>query len=361
VRVHDRSSVMAASVGSAALGHRDLYDLDLDGTLETVFVTPPTFAATRGRTLDPDLHLPHIEEWGAGYTRQLPGGMTVGADVVHRNFLDRPALVETNGRYEGNVFVGYADETFNETYLVTNNRWNWPSCTSLDFSMTKRSARVQAIASYVRQWRHIGGTWQPHDPASFVQPSAFANDRGIGSTTAALSAPVDANSLTGIHMAQRTTSSGQWQDHIIRAGVTYFAPWQLILASSYSFQSGTWSGPIVTRLAAPDPAFGPTNVRLSNGRVVSNPLATNLRFAFSNRGEGQTTTPDVHMWNLRVGRRFVLRAVKLDAALDLFNATNNAADTGFVLGANQTYNTVYNQTTFRQLPRSGQISLRVSF
>ena len=48
---------------------------------------------------------------------------------------------------------------------------------------------MQALASYVRQWRHIDGTWQPNDPASFIQPDAFANDTGIGSSTGTASAP----------------------------------------------------------------------------------------------------------------------------------------------------------------------------
>ena len=360
-RIHDRPSQVAGSVGSTTLGQRDLYDADLNGTFETVLVTPSTFVVTRGRTIDSNLHVPFIDEWGSGYTRQLAGRVSVGVDLVHREYKDRPALVETNGRYDGNVFLGYADETFNETYLVTNNRWNRPVYTSLELSLTKRSSRVQTIASYVRQWRHMGGTWQPHDPASFIQPSAFANNRGIGSATGGLSAPTDANSLSGTHMTQRSTASGQWQDHAVRMGATYAGPWSLIIASSYTFQSGAWSGPIVTRLAAADPAFGPGRITLSNGRSVTNPLATLIRFAYPTRGGGQLTTPDFHAWSVRAGRRFVIRGFKLDAAIDLFNATNNGADLSFLSGANQQYNPLFGQTTFRQLPRSAQVFVRASF
>ena len=361
VRVHDRPSQMAAPVGSVALGQRDFYDVDANGTLETVFVTPPTAAVTRGRTIDEDLHLPFIQEWGAGYTRQLAGRASIGVDLVRRDYRDRATLVETNGRYEGSRFVGYLDESFNETYLTANNEWNWPVYTSLELSLTKRSARIQGIASYVRQWRHMEGTWQPHDPASFIQPSAFANDRGIGPTFGLLAAPLDANSLSGSHMAFRTTATGQWQDHAVRGAVSYAGPWGLLVASSYTFQSGVWSGPIVTRIASADPAFGPSMITLSNGRAVLNPLATNIRFAYPNRGEGQLTTPDFHAWNLRVGRRFAVGGVKLDAALDVFNATNHDADLGYQTGANQDFNPVFGLTAFRQLPRSAQIALRVAF
>jgi hypothetical protein len=33
------------------------------------------------------------------------------------------------------------------------------------------------------QWRHLAGTWQPNDPASFIRPDAFPNRKGNGSTT----------------------------------------------------------------------------------------------------------------------------------------------------------------------------------
>jgi Carboxypeptidase regulatory-like domain/TonB dependent receptor len=361
VRVHDQPATMAPSVGNVAVGQRDLYDVNLDGTFETVFVTPATFALTSGRTLDPDLHQPFVREWGTGFTRQLGGSIAVGVDVLRREFRDRPGLVETNGRYEGNVFRGYIDEAFNESYRVTNNTWNWPVYTSLELSATKRTATLQGIVSYVRQWRHMGGTWQPHDPASFIQPAAFANVRGIGSPTGTTAAPTDANSLSGTHMTQRSTASAQWQDHAVRLGVTCSGPWALLIASHYTFQSGAWSGPIVTRIAAADPAFGPTTVTLSNGRVVTNPLATVIRFARSDRGEGQLTTPDLHSWNLRVGRRFSWGRVTWDGGLDLFNVTNNGADLSFQSGGNQTYSPLYGVTMFRQLPRSAQISLRTTF
>jgi hypothetical protein len=360
VRVHDQPGIVT-TIGNPSLGQRDLYDLDLDGTFETVFVTPPTSSATANRTNDPGLHQPSVREWGAGGSRQLRGAMTANVDFVRRRFADRPTLVEINGRYSGSVFIGYANEAFNEVYTATNNEWNTPVYSSLDLSVTKRTERLQALASYVRQWRHIDGTWQPNDPASFIQPQAFANHTGIGSSTGTASAATDANSLSGTQMTQSSTASAQWQDHVVHVGVTYTGPLALLLASSYTFQSGAWSGPIVTRVASPDPAFGPTTVRLSNGRVVTNPLATTIRFAYSTRGEGQLRTPDLHAWNLRAGRRFTSGRVKLDASLDVFNVTNNGADLGFQSGANQQYNPLFGSTTYRQLPRSAQVVLRASF
>ncbi|MBI2220403.1 MAG: TonB-dependent receptor [Acidobacteria bacterium] len=360
VRVHDQPGLVTTT-GNPSLGQRDLYDLNGDGTFETVFVTPPTAAAIANRAIDPDLHQPFVQEWGAGLSRQFEGSVAVNVDFVNRRFVDRPTLVESNARYDGGVFTGYADERFNDFLLATNNRWNTPVYSSLELSLTKQTARVQALASYVRQWRHIDGTWQPGDPAAIIQPNAFANDKGIGSSIGTATANFDTNSLSGYHMTQVVTASAQWQDHVARAALSLTGPWALLFSTNYTFQSGTWSGPTITRIAAPDPAFGPPTVRLPNGRVVSNPLATTLRFAYPTRGEGQLRTPNLHAWNLRAGRRFAIGTVKVDADLDVFNVTNNGADLGFEFLANQTFNPFFGHTTFRQSPRSAQIVIRASF
>ncbi len=359
-RVHDQPG-LTTSTGNPSVGQRDLYDFDGDGTFKTVFVTPPTTGAIVNRTIDPGLHQPYVQEWGGGVSRQFAGGIVANLDVTRRRFVDRPSMVETNGLYEGRVFAGYQNEAFNEIYQATNNRWNTPVYSSLELSATKRTVRVELIASYVRQWRHLDGTWQPNDPAAFIQPDAFANDKGIGSTTGSAASPTDANSLIGYHMTQPVTGSAQWQDHVARAAAAVTAPWGLLLAANYTFQSGTWLGPIVTRIAAFDPAFGPATVKLSNGRVVSNPLATVIRFAYPTRGQGQLRTPNLHVLNLRAGRRFALRRVKLDASLDVFNVTNHGADLGFEFLSNQTFNPSFGHTADRQLPRSAQIVLRAAF
>ncbi len=360
VRVADQPGLVT-TLGTASLATHDLYDLNLDGSFETEFFTPATFAVTPNHRLDSNLHQPFVREWGAGYSKQLGGGASASVDYLHRLYLGRPTEVETNGLYNGSVFAGYKDPNFNEIYVATNNSWNTPVYDSLEFSMTKRTSRLQGVASYVRQWRHIDGTWQPNDPASFIQPGAFANDAGIGSTTGTSSAPTDANSLSGTQMTQRGTSSAQWLNHAVRTGASYTGPWALLIAADLTIQSGIFSGPVVTRVAAADPTFGPATVTLSNGRVVTNPLATVIRFAGATRGDNQLTTPVYSALNLRVGRRFAFPRLKFDAALDVFNITNNGADLSFQSGANQTYNVLYGTTTFRQLPRSAQIQLRASF
>jgi hypothetical protein len=360
VKVHDQPSSTSLSVGSVSLGSRDQFDLNLDGVFETTLVTPATLAITPARSVDPDLHQPFVQDWGTGYTQQFHGRVTAGVDFVRRDYRERPTFLETNGRYDGSVFTGYSNEAFNQIYLITNNRWNTPVYTSTEFSITKRTDRIQAVGSYIRQWRHLDGTWQPNDPASFIQPAAFANDRGIGSPSGSTASTDDSNSLSGSNMTQSATGSAQWQDHVARIGATYNAPWRLLLSGSYTFQSGAWSGPVVSQVPA-DPAFGPSTLTLSNGRVVTNPLATAIRFTFPTRADGQRQTPRLHVLNVRIGRQFVVNHLKLDAAFDLFNVTNNDADQSFMSGANQIYNPLFGLTNNRQLPRSAQALLRVAF
>src|SRR5262249_46375743 len=146
---HDQPVATGTSVGVPTLGQQNLYDLNLDGVFETALYTPPTFAITPGRSIDPEFHQPFIQEWGVGYAKQLPSRLTASVDVVHRDFRDRTTAVETNSRFDGNVFAGYLDEAFNQTYKVTNNRWNWPVYTGLELALTAQTARLQAIASYV--------------------------------------------------------------------------------------------------------------------------------------------------------------------------------------------------------------------
>src|SRR6185295_14567509 len=110
----------------------------------------------------------------------------------------------------------------------------------LDITLAGQGGRVQWIASYNHQWRHVAGTWVPNDPASFIQPGAFPNDKGIGNTKGPLSVPVESNSLSGTYMA----GSGQWRDNVASVAANAVAPWGIRVSPVLLFQSGLWSGPI---------------------------------------------------------------------------------------------------------------------
>jgi outer membrane receptor for Fe3+-dicitrate len=232
------------------------------------------------------------------------------------------------------------------------------------------------IAGYTRSWDNLDGTWVPNDPASFIQPNAFPNDTGIGTIRGNEQGPTNnAGSLSGT----ADTRSPSWQKHAFRSGASYLlTKWDVQLATNLVILSGPYSGPIVTRIAAPDPAFGPATITLANGRVVSNPLATTIRFcgasslpcsADPTRGAGQIKAPNLIIWNARFGKDFRLGgARRFTGAIDIINLLNHDADQQFQTGGNQLFSPNYaiaadgsfvGQT--RQPPRSFQISFRFQF
>ena len=353
------------SAGGTPIGQTEFY-FNPDGT---PFGAPQPIPAptlqNSNQIVDPNRHQPFIDEWILGYRRQLPGQLSLDASFIRRYYEDRPANVETNGIYTGGVFSGFKNVNQNQIYLVTNNTWNTMVYSGFEVSAAKRTSRLNLLAGYTRGFQHLDGTWIPNDPASFIQPGAFPNDMGIGSIRGnEQSATNNSGSLSG----SADTRSPSWQKHAFRAGAAYNAPWDLTLASNLVFLSGPYSGPIVNKIAAADPQFGPPTVTLSNGRTVANPLSTTIRFAYGTRGDGQIKAPNLIIWNIRVGRTFRVGADRLNLALDIINVLNHDADQLFQSGGNQLYSPNYAiapdgsfRGLTRQPPRAAQISIRFDF
>ncbi len=338
------------TAGTNVAGFRDEYDLDLNGSFETVFRTPGGSTLAANRSFDPDRHQGFVDEWIVGYRTELPGAFTLDISYIDRAYKDRPALIEINQIYNGTVWAGLVDPTQNSISLVTNNRWNSLDYQGLEFTATKQTSKFQFISTYTRAWNQIAGTWQPNDPAAFIQPNSFANNAGIGTVRGNTT-----NSLGG------DTRNRMWQRHQFRTGVTWSAPWKLRLSNTFTAQSGTPSGPITTNIAAPDPQFGPTTLTI-NGRLVSNPLATTTRFFYATRGEGQLWTPWLITWNARIGREFaVSEHSSFEVAADFFNITNRGAAQQFVTGGNQINGSNYGGLQNIQTPRTAQFSVRWKF
>lgn len=353
-RIHDAVSTGSDfTVGTNEPGVTDLYDLNLDGTFETSQFTPGVNSLMTNRYVDLDrFRQPVVDEGMVGFSQQLPGQLTVDASLVRRHYRDRGATIDVNGIYENGRFIGYRDESFNEVYKVTSNEYNTPIYTAFDVHFAKRTTRMQIVGGYTRQWRHIEGDWQPNDPAAIIQPDAFANDRGLG----AFFRPTT-SSLSGAD----STLASQWRDHAVRVMASVRMPFAMNFAVAYWGQSGPWSGPIVKRLSASDPAFGPPTVRLSNGRVVNNPLATTIRFAFPTRGEGQTRLPSVHAWNMKVTRDITWRRVTFRPGIEVLNVLNRRTFYDYLRNANQLYNPNVGRGNNPQLPRATQLSLSMTF
>jgi hypothetical protein len=135
-----------------------------------------------------------------------------------------------------------------------------------------------------------------------------------------------------------------------------------LFSASYTYQNGRYSGPVLTRISAADPQFGPPTVTLSNGRVVANPLATTSRFAYATRSDGQFELPALQYINFRVGKEFALpRSTKFAVNLDMFNLPNLGKYQGFLSGANLLYSSNYGLGGEVQPPRSFQLELRYIF
>ena len=132
-RMHEQPYAFSVPTGANnVVGSRTLYDVNLDGTFETEFVSPPRTTVSLNQ-VDPDKHMHFADEWIVGYRRQFPGQLTLDTSFVRRNWKDRPAFVDINGIYDGGVFSGYRDPTANAIYRITNNTWNW-LCTPVSSS-----------------------------------------------------------------------------------------------------------------------------------------------------------------------------------------------------------------------------------
>ena len=223
------------SAGGNPVGFTDYYDNDLNGTYETVLRSPPVTSAASNQVVDPHRHQPFIDEWIAGYRRQLPGQASLDVSFVHRAYKDRPANEEINGIYTNGVFSGFKDINQNQIYYVTNNIWNTMVYDGLEFTLTKRTRSLNLIAGYTRSWDNLDGTWVPNDPASFVQPNAFPNDTGIGTIRGNEQSPTNnAGSLSG----SADTRSPSWQKHAFRSGASYLMKWDVQLATNLVILSG---------------------------------------------------------------------------------------------------------------------------
>jgi hypothetical protein len=359
------NGTLVPTAGSSAAGYTDFYYSPTDGSFTRSIVQPSSTRLSSDRVLDPDRHQPYINEWMVGYQKQLPGQLAVDVSWVNRQYKDRPALVETNGIYDGGVFRGVIDPSQNLIFLNTNNQWNWFVYNGFEVTVSKRAKNLQILGSYGRNFQHIDGTWQPNDPASFLQPDAFANDKGLGTIRGTTgTGQAVSNSLSGTE----DTRSPSWQKHVLRLGGTYTAPFDVVVSASYSLQSGPYTGPVVTRLAAADPSFGPQTITKSNGQTMSNPLYSAIRFVGPTRGDGQLEADALQVLNLRFGKNFRFGNQKLEVAYDIFNALNGDTFQQFKSGGNQLYSANYGrnadgtmQGQSRQFARAGQLSVRFAF
>ena len=197
---------------------------------------------------------------------------------MKRSYQEMYARLEINGFWPSGPnqpFGGFGrvDPNRGLVYQQTNNTWSTLEWKAIEATIAKNmSNNFQVLIGINRQWQHFGGTWNPTDPARFIQPDAFPSTR-------LLYMPRGNNEDNSLPIANGTTVhtyGPTWQDYSLRFGGTYRAPWGVNLSASYTILAGPWSGAVVNELPANDPAlrmFGPASFTLPNGTVADQSAA----------------------------------------------------------------------------------------
>ena len=314
-------------------------------------------AALAALQFDKNLHQPFVDEFIAGFRKQFPGQLSVDLSGRRRYYKDQYGLVDINGIYPsgpGLPFGGFGLVDRNRGILLQerNNDWSQIVVTAVEAVVAKNmSHNLQAMVSLSRQWQHLDGTWNPTDPARFIQPDAFATNRQLPATAG----NADTNTLDG--GAGSTPAFAGFRPYAIRTVGQYLAPWGITLAGSYEVGAGDYTAPIVTRLSAADPRFGPALITLADGTRQPNPLATTIRFAYPTRGEGAVLNEPTRSLQLKIGREFVFGRHRFSPSLNIYNLLNSGANTQNADGANQQYNPAYLSGIQRLSARAFQLMI----
>jgi hypothetical protein len=353
---------------TGAVTTTDVY-FDKSGAQTTV-PTPPTRTVDPSLLFDPNLHQPWADEYVVGFRRQFSGQISVDVAATRRVYHDQFEMVDINGRYPSGpnqAFGGFGLVDPNQGIISreTNSDWTRVIVSNLEGTIAKNmSHNFQMVLSLTRQWQRLDGTWNPTDPARFIQPDAFPND---GDLSTQLFGNGDENTLDG----RGRESGAAYRPFSVRMASQYFAPWNLSIGASYVIQAGGYVGPVLTRLTAADARFGPSTIRLANGATQGNPLATTIRFcgaaslpcaANPTRADGQTINDTARYLQLKVGRVFRFGAGQsFEPALNIFNVFNTGAYTQWDTGANRLYSTTYLNVFNRHPPRAYQLSFAYRF
>src|SRR5262245_33848683 len=300
---------------------RELFDADGDGVFELTNVTPAGNPLVGALAFDPDVHQPFVDEVVLGFARQMKGQISLDISATRRVFKDGYGEVDINGFYPSGPnqpFGGFGRVDPNRGLFMQQTNAEWTDVVVTDFEAVlakNMSHNFQVIVTGTRQFQHLTGTWNPTDPAGFIQPSAFPNNRDLSRH---LFGNGDDQSLDG----GGRESGVAYRPYSVRMAGQYLAPKSFRVAATYVIQSGGYLGPVLVSSGA-DPVFGPGQVRLANGTTQPNPLATAWRFVFPTRSEGQVLNEATRYLQLNVGREFLLGGPhRIEANLGIFNVFN---------------------------------------
>lgn len=339
---------------------RSIYDADGDGIFETEVITPAATAEINRLAFDPKLHQPFIDEYAVGFARQFPGQISLDLSFNRRYFKDGYGEIDINGIYPDGPFkpfggFGRVDPNQGLIMQQTNATWSKVVVTNWEAILAKNlSNDFQVVLTATRQFQHLDGTWNPTDPARFIQPDAFKSNRDLSQH---LFGNGDDNSLTG----GGRESGVAYRPYSIRVAGQYFAPWDMRISASYVIQAGGYLGPVVISRPSGDPLYGPSRTTLANGATLPNPLATAWRFAYGTRSDGQVRNETARFLQLQLGRDFRFGDRIVQATLGVFNLSNTGAHTQWNDGANRLNSPLYLSRFNRHPPRAFQVTLGYKF
>jgi hypothetical protein len=205
--------------------------------------------------------------------------------------LDGDLVFDINGIYPSAPYqpfggFGLVDPNQGMIMQQTNATWSKVVVTNWEAILAKNlSNDFQVVLTATRQFQHLDGTWNPTDPARFIQPDEFPNNRDLSSH---LFGNGDDNSNGG-----GRESGVAYGPYSVRLAGQYFAPWDIRVSASYVIQAGRYLGPVVIQRSSGDPLYGPATIRLANGTTQPNPLATACRFAYGTRQPAEQPTLSV--------------------------------------------------------------------
>ena len=347
---------------SSGGGNTTLTDVYIDKTgKQTTLVTPPATSLPGSTLYAPNLHQPWVNEFVVGFRHQFAAQISADLSATRRTYHDNWGKVDVNGIYPsgpGQPFRGFGlvNPNFGIIFQEQNNTWSQTVVTNYEATIAKNMSRgFQLVASFTRQYQHLTGTWNPTDPARFIQPTAFADDKDLSQQ---LFGNGESNSLT----SGGQESGAAYRPYALRTAGQWAAPWGLNVGMSYIIQAGGYLGTPKNRIAAIDPTYGPATFTLPNGTTQSNPLATTIRIACATRGDCQPLNDTDRYLQLHVGRVMRIRgSQEFEPAINVFNVFNTGAYQQWNTGANDVYATTYLQPFNRQPPRAFQLSFRYRF
>ncbi|HYE85775.1 MAG TPA: carboxypeptidase regulatory-like domain-containing protein [Vicinamibacterales bacterium] len=339
---------------------RDIYDADGDGVFEQEIITPAATNALNAIAFDPKLHQPFIDEFVLGFAKQFPAQISLDVSTSRRVFRDGYAEIDINGIYPSGpnqAFQGFGLVDPNRGLIMqqTNATWSRVVVQNVEAIIAKNlSHNFQLMTSVTRQWQHLEGTWNPTDPARFIQPDAFPNNRDLSRH---LFGNGDDNSLDG----GGNESGVAYRPYSLRMAGTYHAPWGVRVSGSYVIQAGGYVGPLIRQIAAADPVFGPGSVRLANGTTQPNPLATTWRFVNATRGDGQFLNETARYLQMNLNKSMKFGTQSVEAGLGMFNVFNTGAHTQWNTGAQRVGTALYQSRFNRHPPRAFQLTVGYKF